>query len=349
MNFYCSPLPSVLPKTLGLKTFTSKSGWHISLDEGWEITEQYAFKGIESNWCRINFGDNFSIDTNDLRDFPLYGHDACLTNIKNHIDEIPIDGTVSWSDGNMRISWDEGFFPIISNQEKLNFSQASDLIFETLCESVESFASKNKKELYVSSHGGTDTLAMRGVFDYLKIPYQLFGLHRTRTSYGALHDKLANTYWGFAQVKEIPNSVCVTGFNGDEWLLRNPYYVHILLSNRGIDITEQFESKADCYMRSHFDKQYKHKCSSKPDFTAHKVQTMMCNDYQIWHLNETYFFSGFKNKKLLGLLEADSDTMIKQVTDAVLTKDIIERLNPALLKYIDPVKNLHQPEYFWKA
>jgi hypothetical protein len=75
--------------------------------------------------------------------------------------------------------------------------------------------------------------------------------------------------------------------------------------------------------------------------------TQICNDFQIWHINKTYFLSPLKHISLLTLLSADTQTVIDQVTDAKLSKAIIEKCNPKLLDLIDPLKNQHDPNYFW--
>jgi len=139
----------------------------------------------------------------------------------------------------------------------------------------------------------------------------------------------------------------VTGFNGDEWILRNPFYVNMLLSNRGISLYDTFEKIENCYMKSYWEQNYKEKCSYRNNTNVKEIMTMMCNDYQIWHLNTTFFFSPLKNRRLLGLLAADSETVIDQITDARLSKAIIQKCNPALICKIENTKNQNDPYYFW--
>ena len=70
------------------------------------------------------------------------------------------------------------------------------------------------------------------------------------------------------------------------------------------------------------------------------------NDFQIWNLNSTDFFSPLKHQNLLQLLNADTNTIIEQVTDAKLSKAIIKKCNQNLLKNIDNSKNEKDPTYF---
>ena len=82
------------------------------------------------------------------------------------------------------------------------------------------------------------------------------------------------------------------------------------------------------------------------DTSREELLTQICNDFQIWHLNDTTFLSPLKHETLLALLAADSETIISQVTDAKLSKAVIELLNPNLLEKLDASKNQHDPDFF---
>ena len=99
-------------------------------------------------------------------------------------------------------------------------------------------------------------------------------------------------------------------------------------------------------MKNYFEN-YRTKCSEKTNITLSELISQICNDFQIWHLNNTYFFSPLKHENLLSLLNADDNTVIGQVTDATLSKSIIERCNPNLLGSIDHLKNQNDPYYFF--
>ena len=100
-------------------------------------------------------------------------------------------------------------------------------------------------------------------------------------------------------------------------------------------------------MKKYFEN-YRKKCSVKSTHTIEQLVSQICNDFQIWHLNDTKFLSPLKHISLLNLLSADSETVIGQVTDAKLSKSIIEKCNQGLLDMIDSRKNLKDPNYFWQ-
>ena len=80
-------------------------------------------------------------------------------------------------------------------------------------------------------------------------------------------------------------------------------------------------------MRNFFDLVYREKCKKVEPVNVDKVGEMICNDIQVWHINNTMIFTPFKDKRLLSLLECDSDIIIDQVTDGKLSKMVIEFFN----------------------
>jgi hypothetical protein len=345
MNFYCSKTDNNYPNSLGLKSFRTKSGWYVSLDKDWSVNKDHAFKGDSLSWCRISYVAGLSITTNELRDFPIYYDKDCVTNIERQTNLLPTDGQISYTNDGLKISWKDDFYPV-HNDVLLDFAQCHEILFGSLCENVEMFANKNSRKIYVPSQNGIDTLTTRSLLDYFKLPYELFELPSSKWNTTNLQNKLSSANWGFTQVKEQDNSVVATGFHGDEWILRNPFYVHILLCLEGRNIVEIFDNEAQCYMKKWFDDHYRQKCCHTVDISIQELQTMLCNDYQIWPIDSTYFFSPLKHKKMLMLLHADVETLIKQVTNAELSKSIIERCSPALLGKLEHSKNTTDPVYF---
>jgi hypothetical protein len=348
MNFYCSKTSSKYPKSLNLKTFKTKSGWYLSLDKDWLVNDSHAFKGDDLSWCKISYATRLSISTNELRDFPIYYNQDCVTNIERLTNLLPTDGQLSYTNDGLKILWKDDFYPI-HDDTTLDFGQCHEILFESICENVEMFANKNIRKIYVPAQNGIDTLTVRSILDYFKINYELFELPSSKWNTNNLQNTLSALNWGFTQVQEKDNSVVATGFHGDEWILRNPFYVHILLSLQGKNIIEVFDLNQQCYMKKWFDDHYRQKCSAMADISIQKLQTMLCNDYQIWPIDSTYFFSPLKHKNLLRLLHADVETLIGQVTNAELSKSIIERCSPHLLDKLEYSKNANDPSYFVKC
>ena len=344
MNFLCSDKIQDLSE-LNFTTHQATNGWYIHIDKGWTRTDNYFFKGFETSWCKIHFDPTIKIETNTLRDFPIYYNKDSVTNCRHGETTVPVDGVVEITD-KIKINYTPNFYPATSTAT-LSFQECHNILFDCIVENVESFAKNNGEEVFVPAQGGIDTLTVRSVFDYLGLSYSLFDLPATKPKASNLKSELIAKYWGFSQVAEMPKSVLVTGFYGDEWILRNPYYVHLLLSERNIDLVEVFDSTKDCYMKQYFEN-YRAKCKTNNQITKKELASQICNDFQIWHINDTKFFSPLKHIKLLQLLSADNQTIIGQVTDAKLSKSIIAKCNPSLLKLLDSKKNIKDPNYFWQ-
>ena len=343
MNFYCSSTDIPSP-CVDLTKYKTKNGWFLYLDNGWTKHENYFYKGFSSSWCKIYVDPVIRVETNKLRDFPIYYNDNTISNFEKLDKIVPVDGIVE-IDKEINITYQENFYPRISTKH-ISFKDCHDILFDALIENVGTFASNNKDTVYIPAQGGIDTLTARSVFDYLKIEYKTFDMPAIPPVSSQLGSALSRNHWGFTQVKQESNSVVITGFYGDEWILRNPYYAHVLLSQRDVDIINEFDKIENCYMKNYFEG-YRNKCSKQSKIEIDELITQICNDFQIWHLHDTKFFSPLKHISLLNLLTADTQTIIDQVTDAKLSKSIIERCNPALLKLVDGRKNQNDPDYFW--
>mgnify|MGYP001376812575 CR=1 FL=1 len=321
MNFLCSTadIQSPFPEIEKHKT---KNGWFLYLDKGWTKTDNYYYKGFSSSWCKIFVDPIVRIETNKLRDFPIYYNEDSTSNFSKLDNILPVDGILEIDD-KIHISYKENFYPRITHKHQ-TFKECHDLLYDALIENIGTFASTNNDTVYIPLQGGIDTLTVRSVFDFLNVKYELFEMPKENPISSQLHSELAKKNWGFTQVKET-QGVIVTGFYGDEWVLRNPVYVHMALSLRGVNLTKEFDKIENCYMKWFFESSsYRGKCNKPSTETLDEIIRKLCNDFQIWHLNNTKIFSPLKHLSLLTLLSADTQTMLDQVTDAKLSKSIIK-------------------------
>jgi len=342
MNFACTQTDTG-SRYFDFEKYQAKNGWFLYLDKGWTKTENYFYKGEKSSYCKIYVDPVVRIETNKLRDFPIYHNQTEISNFKKLDNIVPVDGVVE-IDQDITIQYQQGFYPRIATKP-ISFKDCHDILFDALIENVGTFASMNKRPVYIPVQGGIDTLTVRSVFDFLSVDYQTFDLPKEAPVPSSLKAELSKNYWGFNQVEEKENAVIVTGFYGDEWVLRNPYYVHVLLSSRGINLAAEFDRRPSCYMKKYFE-HYREKCGHETNITVEELIAQMCNDFQIWHLDNTRYLSPLKHESLIDLLTADSETVIDQVTDARLSRSIIEKCNPKLIELINDTKNQYDPYYF---
>ena len=317
-------------------------------------------KGTSNNFCTIKFNDTIEILHNQIRDFPLSFNEHTCSNFIKLDNNVPVDGILKY-DNQWHLTYKKDFYTqpkscscgrstvgrCVSWHKLKEEEYAVALIKKVLLDNTRAFRDDNTLDILVPNNNGLDTLTVRSVLDYLNVDYKLFDIEKL--NYKKLQNTLEKDYYGFNQIQEFKSPKCViTGFYGDEYILRNPYYVQNILKSRGQDLVKIFDAKPDCYMRKFFDLVYREKCKKIEPVNVDKVSQMICNDIQVWHINNTMIFTPFKDKRLLSLLECDSDIIIDQITDGKLSKMVIEHFNKDLLKQLDHSKNSNDPSWFWQ-
>ena len=332
----------------------------ILFDNNWIGGNNSISKGTSNNFCTINFGDTIDITHNEVRDFPLWYNENTCSNFIKLDNYVPADGILKHDD-KWHLTYKKDFYEQPEscgcgrstvgrcvgwhNLDEDEYAVA--LIKKVLLDNTKAFLKDNTLDILVPNNNGLDTLTVRSVLDYLDADYKLFDIKKL--DYKKLQNTLEKDYYGFNQIQEFESPKCViTGFYGDEYILRNPYYVQNILKSRGQDLVKIFDDKPDCYMRNFFDLVYREKCKKVEPVNVDKVGEMICNDIQVWHINNTMIFTPFKDKRLLSLLECDSDIIIDQITDGKLSKTVIEHFNKDLLKQLDHSKNNNDPSWFWQ-
>ena len=332
----------------------------ILFDNNWTKNDNSISKGTTNNYCTIKFDDTIEITHNEIRDFPLWYNENTCSNFTKLENYVPVDGILKY-DSKWHLTYQKDFYdepescgcgrsPTDRCMEWHNYDEepyAVALIKKVLLDNTKAFLKRNTLDILIPDNNGLDTLTVRSVLDYLKVDYKLFDIEKL--DYKKLQMTLELNYYGFNQIQELDSPKCVvTGFYGDEYILRNPYYVQNILKNRGQDIIKIFDAKPDCYMREFFDLVYRKKCKKGEPVNIDKLTQMICNDIQVWHINNTMLFTPFKDKRLLKLLECDSDIIVSQVTDGKLSKIVIEHFNKDLLELLDKSKNSKDPHWFWQ-
>ena len=326
--------------------FLKHKNFNLFFDNGWEINENKLYKGTSNNFCEIILEESIRFSHNKLRDFPLWFNESTCTNAIELENYVPVDGVLTFEEGIPQVSYIQNFYE--NKDRKLNEVKTIDLIKEVLLENIKTFLSTNNKKIIVPNNNGLDTLVVRSILNFLKVDYQLFDIQKL--NYTPLQQLLEKKYYGFNQIQLFKTPTCIiTGFYGDEYILRNPYYVQSLIRDNNIDLVEIFKKNKSCYMYNFFSQVYQKKCSkiTKKE-SKQKIKEMICNDIQVWHIDNTFLFTPFKDFRLLELLNCDNTTIISQVTEGVLSKKVIEYFDPTLLKNVDYKKNSNDPYWFWQ-
>ncbi len=338
MNFYITTNNSY-DNDLNLN-YTKIKNFHIYHDDDWIIDNNILKKGTAQSYCQIKITNKLQILHNDPRDFPLwYNKDSCTTlfALKNYL---PVDGTLTYDVNKWHITYKKNYYK--TSNQTYDKEKTINFCIKLLVKNTKKFLSKNNKKLIIFDSNGLDSLLARSIMDYLKVKYTLTDIKKLQ--YTNLQNKLIEKYYGFNQIQLFAEPTCIiSGFYGDEYLLRSPSYVQGLIKQ---DVIKIFEKHSDCYMKKFFEVIYKEKCKKIKPQSKQKLKEMIANDIQIWHIDKTYVFSPFKHMKFLELLNCNNDIIKKQVTDGWLSKKLIEYFNPKLVSKIDKFKNMNDPFWF---
>lgn len=342
----------------------SDSQRELYLDAGWSKTEASSHidwrKGYSldcvldeinpeieqrGHYCIIRFNKNktqWDVYHDDMRGFPIFYNDHTITNLPGLLTDQKVRAN--------RLA------PI--SIKKLTLSEATDLVQEELTNNIRDFVKYNNKEICITQSRGYDLTALQAIMDHADIAYtnhipidRLYFYNVWQPKHDSelmLH--LRKHYWGYLQLRPSPKGMAlITGFNGDEFLMRNPGYVSYVCAVRGLSLSEYIANYTEeTYMTSFIKNHYLDKIKSMEEGDkVEDVQIMKVleNDFQMWHYNETITVLPWKSRNIIrygfGLDTAD---ILDQLLNARIQHNIISALAPELLETITTHKNIYEQE-----
>ena len=352
-------------------TTCHKAGdYYICLDDGWtkfsKGQKQIFFKGYvlgqktktliskmeknplpkyKGNFCCIIVDAKQITITHDIhRSFPLYLHGDQVTNLKI--------GKLIGS--NVYVTIQKGF--VIKKNSYKNYSISNEQIpyakglkhiHELLTKTFKTFLKHNKLPIKIFISGGVDTVL---AYSYLKRLGAQFDIldteHKKSTKFFAKNKNLIEKFWAYKQIHNWHEPcVLVTGSCGDEYMMRNPNTVKKFFDFHGIDIANKM--KKEYYHYKYFNRpENKKVLTAKKQYFKNiylaKMELFrnMSNDHQHWHLDNTLYFTPFKDLQLADLiLQLPIDQLLQQALDAKITKDLIALNNKRDLDLLSKYKN----------
>ena len=222
----------------------------------------------------------------------------------------------------------------------------------------------HNKPVRVFFSGGIDTLTCIAFLRHLDIQHQMIWAEHFEydqfTCEFLPELKSHPGYWGYQQLHHWrERNYLVTGGMGDEIFMRGPTTVNMMLMHLGMtmdDLLSDNDYHSE-YFRKPKNLQIYHQQSQDAELTAlakdrDKLVTHIINnvsnDHQHWHLGNTITFTPFKDTEMLSaVLSLSNDDLIKQMSNAELQRQLIERTDPTLLQYLSVHKN-EGPAAIWK-
>jgi len=325
--------------------------WTIATDHGWTVEHSGADKvtvkkGLPGNGCEIVLdGHTWSVNTDEIRHFPIWRIRDGVTNFSGSGQPVYNLQSIAF-EGNMVTSFHER--PTWMSSRSAHTLDRDSLV-EKLCENLITQTSQIKDTglpIIAPNSKGMDCAVVRSCLDYCGIKYHDVNISKeVCTTLPDLPD--AHAFWGYKQiVNEGAPHLQATGFNGDEYMSRNPLYVSMFLRDWGIDLEQRFDQAGDTYMRNFFDRHYRQKIRTfhYPENAYAQMVDMMINDFQVWHVDHCLTWSPFIDTELLMTgLRMDAETAVDQCINAGVSLDIIRKLNPKRIADVEKNKNGRKP------
>lgn len=295
-----------------------------------------------------------SVKTDLWRSFPIFAHDDEITNLKK-------SSWVIWSDSLISISPDfvveEQKFDLIGEitTTELSRDQVIESIVQILDQKTKKFLSHNRLPLRVHLSGGVDSLLVFSLIkkqtdNYELIKYQHFDYDRFWLQNESL---IRENYWGYTQIHHWKQDcVLSSGAPGDEFMLRSPATIDLLLKYRGKSTLELLSQNVNCLHWDYFHREKHHEIFTEQEVDRQqpikdfywKLCNIVVNDWQHWHIGKTLTWTPLRDLEIFKLmLRLPLQDSIGQIFDSAVSKIIIDANVPGLARLISDQKNSSNP------
>lgn len=255
-------------------------GWHLDMDQGWNITEHnrktVAWKGYldhgdldfeiynivdnnitrSGNYCAIVLDDDTARIHHSLyRSFPLwYDPEHGVTNLRSLSRKIFADSSLTLNKDLTFYTTSVDVIGDISNKE-YTVEQVLQQVDEILTEKFDYFFSYNNLPVKIFLSGGIDTTLMYSYLKKLKIPHEVvLAEHNEFDRFWVRnHHTITSNHWAYTQIHHwLEPTILVSGCPGDEYSLRNPEIANMLAMHHGTSINHLLNNNQNCLHRNYF-------------------------------------------------------------------------------------------------
>lgn len=316
----------------------------IDFDNGWAITSNSISKGYPEKSCLISYNNNqVTINSGQRQTFPLFIDDEqfVVSNIEFgqfFVGEVTVTPSAILKTPTAPLE-----FTNLNLTDTEIISNINDVITNTFL----NFKQTSPFKLFLT--GGVDTILLASYVVKNNIPYELVTYEHFDLDYFMCYNrsKLKN-FWAYKSLQHWKETTTLlSGANGDEMMLRNPYDAYLILKHYGEDLVSACRQQ-HYYHNSHFLKSKNIAEYIKLTSTSFASDIELKNyvlkrnsvDFQHWHLGNTITFTPFDNLEITNLmLNLSYPALRSQLLDAGISKELIKLNAPELLKYLSDDKN----------
>lgn len=318
------------------------------------------FNNLKGNYCVFAIDNKeLKIYHNLLRTFPIYRYSDKISNIDyGNVEE------VCYCDAKLTIDSDSNITDYTSNDiigdiptSTKTEEEVIDEIDQIMLSSFENFFKHNKLPVKIWLSGGVDTTLMYSYLQKYCNDYEVLNYeHIYFDKFWCCNKRKVEKNWAYQQCHHFKEDcVLVSGALGDEFMMRNPTSANLYLSYYGVDILDYMKNNDEMYHTKHFLKEKNIKRVRNQEQQVAHVKTLdevemrkyicniLANDYQHHHIGNTLSFTPLRDINIMKLLmQLPIDVLLKQISDAYITKKLIQRHNPQMMDLISPSKNANE-------
>jgi asparagine synthetase B (glutamine-hydrolysing) len=318
--------------------------FYVDFDNGWDIKESHIQKGYHDKGCLILYKNGtIEIDTGRRQTYPIFIDDENFV-ISNLLPGSLVVGRVTVTSTAILKT---PALPFIFKKLNLTDDEIINEIDKIITDSILNFKSDRVFKMFLT--GGVDTALLAAYVIKHNIPYELVTCEHIDLDYFMCRNRAKlKKFWAYMSLQHWKDpSILLSGASGDEMMLRNPYDAYLVLKHHGEDLVSECQQHYH-YHNSHFLKSKnlaEFKKLSNTTFTTDLELTQYIldrnsKDFQHWHLGNTTTLTPFDNLDITNLmLNLSYPTLRGQLLDASVTKELIIRNDPKLLKYVSKDKN----------
>ena len=301
------------------------------------------------NFCLLAYNllsKQILIKTDVYRAFPIY--------IGDEITNLTPSNKVVWSDGVISIDSELGVsetkFDILGSFDTSNVTvdHAVDFIVDRLDAKARKFVENNTLPIRVFLSGGVDSLLVYSFLQKYTDNYEVVNYsHIYYDKFWCKNSQVLQSNWAYKQIHHWQNPCVLTsGAPGDEFTMRSPTTIDLLLKAHGSGIMELLPEHKDSLHYDYFSlskhtKVFESNPTPKIDNNLHRMLcNILVNDFQHWHLGNTLTWCPLRDIEITKmLLRIPVDQLIPQIMDSAISKRIIESNAPGLTKVLSDKKN----------
>jgi hypothetical protein len=307
------------------------------------------------NFCVIVYdpvADEIKIKTDKYRSFPIF------VDPSHEINNLVKYDYIIWADSlitiNSELSVNEVKFDVIGkiDTDPLPLSVAVDKIDKILNLKTQQFVSHNKRPIQVFLSGGVDSLLVYSYLQKYTNDYQLVKCqHIDYDRFWLLNSHLLKQFWGYQQIHHW-NHPCVltSGAPGDEFMLRSPTTVDLLLKANNYSMLELLSQPQwnNCLHYSYYQKSKHTKLFQEQtvDLSMDSASlywnlcNIVVNDWQHWHLGNTLTWTPLRDLEIFKLfLRIPIEQSLPKIMNSAVSKQLIDQNKNGLTKLISDQKN----------